>query len=296
MALLGIDLGTSAVKVLVISDDGVVLGSHTTGYPLAAPRPHWSEQNPEDWWTGTVDAVRGALANSKVSASEIRGIGLSGQMHGLTLLDKHDKVLRPAILWNDQRTAPQVQQMIDTVGGKRGVRKLMTNFPSTSYTAPKILWVREHEPKVYGKSNKILLPKDYVRFRLSGEYATEVTDATGMALLDIKKRQWSDKVLALFDIPKEFLPRVEESHVVSAVGERGRRRDATGLAAGTPIVGGAGDQAAAGVGAGAVRSGIVWSSSAPPGCSSPPWTNTKWSKAGSKLSATRCRINGTSWA
>jgi xylulokinase len=256
MAFLGIDLGTSAVKALIIDDNGRVLASASAEYPLSTPRPMWSEQRPEDWWAGSVTAIRAALAAAGVSGADIRGIGLSGQMHGLTLLDKAGRVLRPAMLWNDQRTGAQARAMIDAAGGLKGTRRLLTNIPNPSFTAPKILWVREHEPRVYAKIAHVLLPKDYVRYRLSGAFATEVSDATGMALLDVRKRVWSDKVLSLLDIPKAWLPEVAESHVptttVSALAA-----EATGLRVGTPIVGGGGDQPAAGVGAGAVREGIV---------------------------------------
>ncbi len=256
MTLLGIDLGTTAVKALLINEAGDTLASATVEYPLSTPKPLWSEQDPADWWRGTAEAIRQVLARAGVSGEDVRGIGLSGQMHGLTLLDRDGNVLRPAILWNDQRTALQCDEMVQRAGGPMRTRELIANIPAPSYTAPKILWVREHEPDVYARVAHVLLPKDYIRYKLSGEFATEVGDATGMALLDVKHRRWSDEMLALLDIPREWLPLCAESHEPTArVSERAARE--TGLAPGTPIVGGSGDQPAAAVGLGSVREGIV---------------------------------------
>jgi xylulokinase len=256
MALLGIDLGTTGVKALLISEDGGVLASATVEYPLLTPQPLWSEQHPGDWWRGTVEAIQAVLADAGVAGADVRGIGLSGQMHGMTLLDRDGHVLRPAILWNDQRTAAQCAEIVARAGGVARVRELIANAPPPSYTSPKLLWVREYEPQVWEHVAALLLPKDYIRYRLSGERATEVSDATGTGLLDVRRRSWSDEMLRLLDIPRAWLPPVFESHIpttqVSA-----EAAEVTGLAAGTPIVGGGGDQAAAGVGVGAVRSGIV---------------------------------------
>jgi xylulokinase len=256
MALLGIDLGTSGVKALLIDEDGAALASVTREYPLHTPKPLWSEQAPEDWWRESAQAIRDVLAKAGVSGAQVRGIGVSGQMHGMTLLDKSGAVLRPAILWNDQRTAAQCAEIVERAGGVARTRELIANVPPPSYTSPKILWVREHEPEVYARVAQVLLPKDYLRYKLSGQFATEVSDATGTGLLDVHARAWSGEMLRVLDIPSEWLPPVHESHVptttVSAV-----VANETGLIAGTPIVGGAGDQAAAGVGVGSVRSGIV---------------------------------------
>lgn len=256
MTLLGIDLGTTAVKALLITETGETLASATVEYPLYTPRPLWSEQDPADWWRGTVEAIRQVLAKAGVQGSGVRGIGLSGQMHGLTLLDRAGNVLRPAILWNDQRTAAQCDEIVRRAGGPLPTRELIANIPAPSYTAPKILWVREHEPQVYAQVAHCLLPKDYIRYRLSGEFATEVSDATGMALLDVRRRTWSDEMLRLLEIPREWLPLCAESHVATAAVSAGAARE-TGLAVGTPIVGGGGDQPAAAVGLGSVREGIV---------------------------------------
>ncbi|MCS6847762.1 MAG: xylulokinase [Anaerolineae bacterium] len=256
MTLLGIDLGTTAVKALLINESGDTLASATVEYPLSTPRPLWSEQDPADWWRGTTAAIRQVLAKAGVSGRDVRGIGLSGQMHGLTLLDRAGNVLRPAILWNDQRTAAQCDEIVRRAGGPMRTRELIANIPSPSYTAPKILWVREHEPDVYARIAHILLPKDYIRYKLSGAFATEVGDATGMALLDVRHRRWSDEMLALLDIPRKWLPLCAESHEPTAQVSDAAARE-TGLAAGTPIVGGSGDQPAAAVGLGSVREGIV---------------------------------------
>lgn len=256
MTLLGIDLGTTAVKALLIDESGDTLASATVEYPLSTPRPLWSEQDPADWWRGTSEAIRQVLAKAGVSGRDVRGIGLSGQMHGLTLLDRAGQVLRPAILWNDQRTAAQCDELVQRAGGPMRTRELIANIPSPSYTAPKLLWVREHEPDVYARIAHVLLPKDYIRYKLSGEFATEVGDATGMGLLDVRHRRWSDEMLALLDIPREWLPLCAESHEPTAQVSDAAARE-TGLAAGTPIVGGSGDQPAAAVGLGSVREGIV---------------------------------------
>ncbi len=258
MALLGIDLGTSAVKALLIDDAGGLLASASFEYPLLTPQPLWTEQHPADWWAATVQAIRAVLAKTGLKGSAIRSIGLTGQMHGLTLLDAAGNVLRPAILWNDQRTAAQTQTMLRTVGSAAQVRKLLTNRPSTSYAAPKLLWVRDTEPDLYARIATVLMPKDFIRYKLSGEKMTEVSDATGVALFDVKKRIWSKQLLDMFEIDPAMMPPVTESHEVSAH-VSAQAAVETGLAAGTPIVGGSGDVAAAGLGAGAVREGIVMS-------------------------------------
>jgi xylulokinase len=256
MMLLGVDLGTTAVKALLINEAGETLASATVEYPLSTPRPLWSEQDPADWWRGTVEAIRQVLTRASISGADVRGVGLSGQMHGLTLLDRAGDVLRPAILWNDQRTADQCEEMMRRAGSPARMRELIANVPNPSYTAPKVLWVRENEPHIYERIAHILLPKDYIRYRLSGEFATEVGDATGMALLDVRRRTWSDEMLRLLDIPRAWLPLCAESHVPTARVSQAAAQE-TGLAAGTPIVGGSGDQPAAAVGLGSVREGIV---------------------------------------
>ena len=215
--LFGIDVGTSATKGLAISDAGEVLATEEAPYPLSTPRPGWSEQDPEDWWRAT-EAV---LATLERKAGAPAGIGLSGQMHGLVALDENDDVIRPAILWNDQRTQAECDEIEETIGLDRLI-ELTGNRALTGFTAPKILWVRNHEPDNYARIAHVLLPKDYVRLRLTGEHATDVSDASGMLLLDVANRAWSDEVLQALDIDPAWLANVLESPEVS--GRHGRRR------------------------------------------------------------------------
>ncbi|MDQ3815018.1 MAG: xylulokinase, partial [Armatimonadota bacterium] len=251
--LLGIDIGTSGTKVLAIDEAGKVVASASAEYPLLTPRPLWAEQRPEDWWEATCACCRAVLAS--IGAEEIAGIGLSGQMHGLVMLDKQDNVLRPAILWCDQRTQAQCDYITDTVGTESLVKETC-NPVLTGFTAPKIIWVRDNEPHVYDRARMFLLPKDYIRWKLTGEFATEVSDASGTSLLNVPQRRWSDKVLKKLGVLERHLPRVYESYEVSAkVSPSGAA--ATGLKAGTPVVGGGGDQAAGAVGNGIVQSGII---------------------------------------
>lgn len=255
--LLGIDVGTSGTKALVIdtAQDGAVVGSSTVTYPLYTPKPLWAEQDPEDWWQATVAAIGQAIKHAGIEGRQIKGIGLSGQMHGAVFLDESNQVLRPSILWCDQRTAAECDWITEKVGRDRVV-ELTSNPVLTGFTAPKIVWLRNNEPEVYARVRKVLLPKDYIRFRLTGEYATEVSDASGTSLFNVTKREWADEVLDAIDIPKEWMPKCYESPEVS-----GRVTDEaaslTGLAPGTPVVGGGGDQAAGAVGNGIVESGII---------------------------------------
>lgn len=255
-AFIGVDIGTSGTKSLAIDPKGRILASATANYPLAHPKPGWSEQNPEDWWTATVATVRSLLKQIKLKPGDVAGIGLSGQMHGSVFLDAKDRVLRPALLWNDQRTAAECAEIERRAGGRDALIKLVANPALTGFTAPKVLWLRNHEPKRYEKLRKLLLPKDYVRFRLTGEYATEVSDASGTLLLDVAKRTWSRELLQKLDLDPAILPTCHESEEIS-----GRLTAAVakelGLAEGTPVVGGGGDQAAGAVGNGIVATGVV---------------------------------------
>ncbi len=252
--LLGIDVSTTGAKALLIDEEGRVIASATEEYPLSTPHPLWSEQDPEDWWQGTRAAVQRVLASA--GSTDIAGIGLTGQMHGLVLLDRDDNVLRPAILWNDQRTGPQCAKITDWAGGLKRLLALTGNAVLPGFTAPKILWVRENEPEVYEQVAHVLLPKDYIRFRLTGEYATEVSDASGTSLFDVANRRWSPTMAGLLEIPMGWLPRCTESDVVSGrISETAAQ--ATGLRPGTPVVGGGGDQAAQAVGNGIVGPGII---------------------------------------
>ena len=253
--LLGIDVGTSGTKALLVAEDGQVVASATTEYPISTPQPLWAEQDPANWWAATVNSVRQVLAESGVKPEQVAGVGLTGQMHGLVLLDAQGKVLRPCILWNDQRTAAQCAAITHQVGAAN-VLRLTGNPILTGFTAPKIAWVREHEPEVYGRVAKVLVPKDYVRYCLTGDYFGEVSDASGTSLFDVGRRQWSDEMLNAVGVPRRWLPEVTESPVVSARISASAARQ-TGLLAGTPVVGGGGDQAAQAVGTGIVTEGIV---------------------------------------
>lgn len=254
--LLGIDVSTTGAKALLIDERGNVIATHTTEYPLSTPKPLWSEQNPLDWWQGTIASITAALSKANRSGDEVTAIGLTGQMHGLVMLDKTDHILRPAILWNDQRTGKQCDDITAKVGGLDRLLQLTGNQVLPGFTAPKIVWVRDNEPEIFDQTTHVLLPKDYVRFCLTGEYATEVSDASGMSLLDVANRRWSDEMLSVLDIPREWLPTCTESDVVSGRISASAAK-ATGLKAGTPVVGGGGDQAAQAVGSGIVRSGVI---------------------------------------
>lgn len=252
--LLGIDVSTTATKALVIDERGSVIATASDEYEFFTPRPLWAEQNPADWWRACVNVVRAVL--QKVPAREIAGIGLTGQMHGLVMLDADGKVLRPCIMWNDQRTSKQCAEITERAGGAKNLLQLIGNPVLPGFTAPKILWVRENEPEVYKRAEHILLPKDYLRYKLTGTYATEPSDASGMALLDVANRRWSEELLHTLEIPRGWLPDVYESPVVSAKISAAAAHE-TGLFEGTPVVGGGGDQAAQAVGTGIVQEGIV---------------------------------------
>ena len=204
--LLGIDVSTTGAKALLVDEQGTIIASHTSEYPLSTPKPLWSEQNPIDWWDGACASIQAALRKANVAGEAVSAIGLTGQMHGLVMLDQSDHVLRPAILWNDQRTGAQCDEITAKVGGLDRLLQLTGNQVLPGFTVPKIVWVRENEPSVYERTTHILLPKDYVRFRLTGEFATEVSDASGMLLLDVAKRRWSKEMLQTLDIPEAWLP------------------------------------------------------------------------------------------
>ncbi|HUV03512.1 MAG TPA: xylulokinase [Armatimonadota bacterium] len=253
--LLGIDVGTSGTKTLLIDESGKVVASATDTYPLSTPKPLWAEQEPEDWWKATVSTIGTVLEESGIDPADIRGIGLSGQMHGAVFLDERNQVLRPSILWCDQRTGTECEWITETIG-KAKVVELTSNPVLTGFTAGKIIWLRNNEPENYAKTRKVLLPKDYIRFRLTGEFATEVSDASGTSLFNVTKRQWADGMLDGAGIPREWMPKAYESPEIS-----GRITEETagltGLKAGTPVVGGGGDQAAGAVGTGVVETGII---------------------------------------
>jgi xylulokinase len=255
--LLGIDIGTSGTKTLLCDEDGAVLATAMAEHPISSPKPGWSEQHPEDWWNATVTATRAVLKKAAVKPADVSAIGLSGQMHGSVFLGASEKPLRPALLWNDQRTQKQCDEITAKAGGRAALIDLVANPALTGFTAPKILWVRENEPKVYEKTKHVLLPKDYIRYRLTGDYATDVGDASGTLLLDVKNRRWSDQLLSLLQIDKSLLPsKVYESHEVTGTLNALAARS-LGLKEGTPVVGGSGDQPAGAVGNGIVAPGIV---------------------------------------
>jgi xylulokinase len=252
--LLGIDIGTSGTKTLLCDDSGKVLATAMAEHPISAPKPNWSEQNPDDWWKAVGLATHAVLKKAKVK--DIGAIGLSGQMHGSVFLADGPKPLRPALLWNDQRTAEQCAQIESRAGGRAALIELVANPALTGFTAPKILWVRQHEPRVYEKTRHILLPKDYIRYRMTGQYATEVSDASGTLLLDVVNRAWSAKLLSLLQIDPALLPRLHESPEIT--GElTAAAAEHLGLQSGIPVVGGGGDQAAGAVGNGIVSPGVV---------------------------------------
>ena len=253
---LGIDIGTSGTKTLAVREDGTILASATEEYPLSAPQPGWSEQDPAHWWRATRDSVRKVLADAELSAGDVKGVGLSGQMHGSVFLDGAGEVIRPALLWNDQRTAKQCADITAAAGGRDELIRMVANPALTGFTAPKILWLREHEPRHYDRLRKVLLPKDYVRHKLTGEFATEVSDASGTLLLDVVRRVWSTELMGKLDLDPGHYPKVYESEQVSGGLTASVAAD-LGLAEGTPVVGGGGDQAAGAVGNGITYDGVV---------------------------------------
>ena len=252
---IGIDSSTTATKALLMEERGQVLGVASSEYPYETPQPLWSEQEPSLWWRATMESIRQVLVKTGVDANLVKGIGLTGQMHGLVLLDENGEVLRPAILWNDQRTGAQC----DTIRAKLGREKLIQitgNDALTGFTAPKILWVQEHEPEIWKQVHRILLPKDYVRYKLTGEFASDRAGGAGTILFDLAKRDWSPEVLSVLGIPADYLPKTYEGTDVTGTLSP-EVAEELGLPAGIPVFGGGGDQAAAAVGTGSVRAGVV---------------------------------------
>jgi len=252
---LGIDVSTTATKALLIDEQGQVAAVGKSEYGYETPQPLWSEQDPALWWRAAIESIRQVLERSAVPAKEIGGIGLTGQMHGLALLDEAGEILRPAILWNDQRSGEQCDQIRARLGKQRLI-EITGNDALTGFTAPKILWVQQNEPQIWQRVRMILLPKDYVRYKLSGEYATDRAGGAGTLLFDLKKRTWSEEMLSALEISPEALPPTfEGTEITSTLSAEAAAL--TGLEFGTPIVGGGGDQAAAAVGTGAVEEGIL---------------------------------------
>lgn len=254
--LIGFDIGTTSTRCILIDTSGKLIASAISDYPMDTPKPGWAEQDPDNWWKATVITIKEVMEKSNVNPSDISAMGLSGQMHGSVFLDREGKVIRPALLWCDQRTQAQCDSIYDIFGGEAEFIKLSYNKALAGFTAPKILWLREIEPDNYKKVDKILLPKDYIRYKLSGTFATEVSDASGTILMDIARRSWSETILEGLSIEKDILaPVYESSKITSCVSEEAAK--ITGLIAGTPIVGGAGDQAGGAVGSGIVEEGII---------------------------------------
>ena len=248
---IGIDLGTSAVKLLLVDEGGRILKTVTKEYPLRFPQPGWSEQDPADWWKAVQHGI--LQLTEHVDKSEIRGIGCGGQMHGLVALDENDAVIRPAILWNDGRTAEETE-WLNTAVGKEKLSKLTANIAFAGFTAPKLLWLKKHEPENFARIKKIMLPKDYINYRLTGVHACDYSDASGMLLLDVEHRRWSEEMLAICGVTEAQMPKLFESYeVIGTV--RGFVSGALGLPRDCRVVAGAGDNAAAAVGTGVVGEG-----------------------------------------
>jgi len=253
---LGIDIGTGSSRALLVDERGAVRGGYTAPHEdILMQRPMWAEQRPENWWDAAVSAIRGVLAETGIAGSAVKGVGLSGQMHGLVILDEDRRVIRPSLIWCDQRSQPQVDYVNEKLG-RENILRFIANPVLTGFTLPKLLWVRDHEPRNFERVRKVLLPKDYVRFKLTGEFASEVSDASGTAVFDVVNRRWSFEMMDGLGLDRGILPKCYESSEVTGT-IAAAVADLTGLAAGTPVVGGGGDQASSAVGNGIVEEGVV---------------------------------------
>jgi xylulokinase len=252
---LGIDTSTTSSKALLIDENGEVIAVASSSHTLQTPKPLWSEQNPEEWWMAVSTSIKAVLQKAGVGGSEVAALGLTGQMHGLVLLDETGNVLRPAILWNDQRTQSQCDEIHSRIG-KQHFIEVSGNVALTGFTAPKILWVKENEPEVYKKARHVLLPKDYIRYRLTGEYAMDKADGAGTVLFDLKSRNWSPEILSALGIDPAWMPPTYEGPEFTGKISP-EAAELTGLKAGTPVAAGGGDQAAQAVGVGSVEPGVV---------------------------------------
>lgn len=256
MYWLGIDIGTGGSRALLVDAQGKVVAGFTAPHEeMAMERPLWAEQKPENWWDAAQKAIQGVLKQAGAKGEQVKAIGLSGQMHGLVLLDADNNVVRPSLIWCDQRSQPQVDAINQTVG-KANVVAHTANPMLTGFTLPKLLWVKDNEPANFERAKKFLLPKDYVRFMLTGVHATEVSDASGTGLLDVVTRRWSKPMIERLKLDASLLPELKESADVTGTVTKAAAK-ATGLKEGTPVVGGAGDQAASGVGNGIVKPGVA---------------------------------------
>jgi len=251
-----IDVGTSGCKTIILDEKARVVASATEEYPLHSPKPSWNEQEPADWWKGVCDSLKKAVHKAGISSDEIRVLSPSGQMHGLVPLDKDSNIIRRAFLWNDSRCEKQCGEAIEKLGGLDKLMSYTNNNLLPGYQGGKIIWLREEEPENYARMTKALLPKDYIRYLLTGEYATDVSDASGTGFFDVKNRTWSKELLEKLDIPVDFFPRVVESDQIT--GEiTAEAAEATGLARGTPVVGGGGDAVIQTTGMGLIADGIL---------------------------------------
>lgn len=257
-ASVGLDVGTTGARAVAVDESGGVVGEAASSYPLLTPRPQWTEQSPQEWWRGAQEALAEVCGQLRSRHLQIVGLGLTGQMHGSVFLDRSGAVIRPALLWNDQRTARQCQEITGRVGPERLV-EITGNPALTGFQAPKVLWVREEEPEHYRRIERVLLPKDYIRYRLTGELATDASDAAGTLFLDLRRRGWSHEVLDALEVPEGWLPAVYESpEVTGAVRQEVAAH--VGLPGGVPVAAGAGDNAAAAIGTAITRAGLVSSS------------------------------------
>lgn len=253
MQYIGIDLGTSSVKLLLMQNDGTILSSVSKEYPVSYPKPGWSEQNPEDWLRQTLAGLSELLEAECADRSLIRGIGIGGQMHGLVVLDRDDNVIRPAILWNDGRTEEETEYLNKEIGVEK-LSEYTGNIAFAGFTAPKILWMQKNEPEKFDRVSRIMLPKDYLVYMLTGAFTTDVSDASGMLLLDVRNRSWSDDMLEICGIRRDMLPDVRESYEISGY-VKSEIMEALGLTGSVAVVAGAGDNAAAAIGTGTVENG-----------------------------------------
>ncbi|MCD0463396.1 xylulokinase [Roseiconus lacunae] len=253
---LGIDVGTSGTKTLLIDENGALLAEADATYPMEQPKPGWTQQDPDDWWAATIKTVHTVMKKAKLKPQDVKAIGLSGQMHGSVFLDAKNNVIRPALLWNDQRTAAECDEITAAAGGRKRLIKMVANPALTGFQAPKILWLRNNEPKNYDRLAKVLLPKDEIRRRMTGEFFSEVSDASGTLLLDVVKRKWSKNLLSKLQLDDSLLPEVVESEQVTGTLTQAAAT-ALGLTTDCKVVGGAGDCAAGAVGNGVVKKGIL---------------------------------------
>ena len=254
--ILGIDIGTSGTKTILVDDQGRVIAAKTIEYPMETPKPGWTQQNPQDWWAASVESIRAVLAKANVPAQDIAAIGLSGQMHGMVALDEHDQVVRPAILWNDQRTEKQCEEITEAAGGLEELLKLTNNRMLTGYTGGKLLWLRDEEPENFARMKIFCCPKDYIRFRLTGRVLTDVSEASGTGFFDTKNRVWADGLIALAGLDKAIFPKAVESTALAGC-VTAKAAAETGLPEGLNVYAGGGDAVIQTTGTGLVEPGVL---------------------------------------